>query len=271
MDTCFIVDKSINQALRIIKQLEYPESIVIESGSLEIQHSLDNQIIINLTVSKFVESKNTSTFIETLQKALPIALVSFNHSQSEPSFIYDKQNEFQYKSAPGQFQQINIAGNHKLRDIVKELVSEINPGFILDLFCGSGNLCLQLAENNRELLGVELSESAIALADENAKINHVDRIEFVSKDSLTFLKNYKLPDKKSLVICDPPRAGLLDTAQLLQELKPHAIIYISCDPNTFARDAKVFVDGGYVMKRVYGFDFFPHTYHVETCGLFELS
>jgi 23S rRNA (uracil1939-C5)-methyltransferase len=75
-----------------------------------------------------------------------------------------------------------------------------------------------------------------------------------------------------VVIVDPPRAGLgVETAEKIAGLKPERIVYVSCNPSTFAREAKTFLEKGYALRRVKLVDQFPNTYHIESIALFEVK
>jgi 23S rRNA (uracil1939-C5)-methyltransferase len=136
---------------------------------------------------------------------------------------------------------------------------------VLDLYCGVGLFSAFLVPRVRQLVGVELSESAcndFALnldAHENVAL-YVGKVEDVVS---------ALDVQPDLVILDPPRAGLdRRVVEYLKDIAPPQVIYVSCDPSTLARDCKRLVDCGFKVESIQPFDLFPQTYHVENIAYF---
>mgnify|MGYP000840520290 FL=1 len=120
----------------------------------------------------------------------------------------------------------------------------------------------------RQVIGVELNSEAVSDAKINASINNIKNVTFVNADAGDFLVEYAKNAKADVVIMDPPRSG--STPEFLNSLlkiKPDRIVYISCGPDTQARDIKVLIKGGYKVTACQPFDLFPHTEHVETVVL----
>jgi len=115
--------------------------------------------------------------------------------------------------------------------------------------------------------------SALDDAERNADYNNVSNINFLKANLDTFFKSGQLPKntpKPNVVIVDPPRAGMHpDMAQYLPKLKAEKIIYVSCNPTTQARDAKILYQNGYEIRKAVMVDMFPHTPHIETVVLFS--
>ena len=142
---------------------------------------------------------------------------------------------------------------------------------ILDLYCGAGTISLFVSPYAKEVEGVEIVPEAIEMAEKNKRENGVENARFVLGEARKIAKQYRLENRKfDRIILDPPRAGLhpkviRDTLLLGAE----KITYVSCNPTTFARDAKLIAEGGYQLKRVIPVDMYPHTFHVELVGLLE--
>lgn len=158
----------------------------------------------------------------------------------------------------------------------------------LDLFCGTGTIGLALAKSCKQVFGVELNESAVESARQNAKKNNIKNIEFLCGDVGKLLPHlekllnppaHRPPAEQAgtgshpptLLITDPPRAGI-DQKTLLKilALKIPKWIYVSCNPTTLARDLKIAGENGYKLQKIQPVDMFPHTYHVETVCLLTL-
>jgi len=154
-----------------------------------------------------------------------------------------------------------------------------NPvGSAVDLYCGTGTISVVLAPFFERVVGVELREEAVVNARRNASFNEVENVEFVQADVA------KIPDRidadssedvpavlqpgsderPSLVVIDPPRAGLSDHAHdYLQRLDPERVIYVSCHPESFAEDLAELTEVGFRVGDVQPIDMFPQTYHIE--------
>ncbi len=141
---------------------------------------------------------------------------------------------------------------------------------LLDLYCGTGTIGLLAASRVASVIGVEEVEPAIVAARENAALNAIDNARFVRGDCRAYLREQAPSDGPfSVVVTDPPRAGMHPrVVQRLIEYAPERIGYVSCNPSTFARDARQFVDAGYALERVVPVDMFPHTKHIEVVARF---
>ena len=115
------------------------------------------------------------------------------------------------------------------------------------------------------MVGVELNGDAVRDAKENAALNGVENIEFYEDDAGRFMvKAAQKGARYDVVIMDPPRAGAsLDFLKCLVTLAPQKVVYISCNPETQARDLGFLVKNGYKVKKTQPVDMFPHTEHVE--------
>ncbi len=166
------------------------------------------------------------------------------------------------------FFQVNIFQNLHLIDTVLEYTDMDIKDYILDLYCGAGNLTLPLAGRCKKATGVDKDPSAISDAISNAKVNSIKNINFICSDASRGLKSISkpLPD---IVVLDPPREGGLDVIRGIAGLKPKRVVYVSCNPSTLARDLAVLIKEGYVVNRARVIDMFPQTYHIE--GVVELS
>ena len=132
---------------------------------------------------------------------------------------------------------------------------------VLDLYCGTGTIGMFLSKKAKEVLGIEINESAVKDALWNKKQNCIHNINFKCGDTGSVLKETLF--KPDLIVVDPPRAGL-DELAISQIKKIHApkVIYVSCDPVTLARDIKR-LEQDYEVITIIPVDMFSNTYHVE--------
>lgn len=165
------------------------------------------------------------------------------------------------------FSQVNRAQNKVLQERVLEL-SRPGAEWVMDLYAGSGNLTLPLAARfpDAHVTGVELSRVSVERA--RAKDS---RIEWHAGDVAAVLKRFKPPAGAGLIVVDPPRTGCeSEVIQQLMRLRPRQIVYVSCNPSTFARDAER-LSSHYQLEKVQGLDMFPQTEHVELIASFRAT
>ncbi len=182
-------------------------------------------------------------------------------------YITDRIGDLTFRISLHSFYQINVRQTEKLYAKVRELADLKGNERILDLYCGIGTIGLSLARYAKSLTGVEIVPEAIENAKQNAKLNGIDNAEFICSDAKDNLSDYL--KGKDLVIVDPPRKGLSsEVVAALAESGIDRIIYVSCNPATLVRDLTLLSEN-YSFKKVYPFDLFPQTTHIETIVLLQ--
>jgi 23S rRNA (uracil1939-C5)-methyltransferase len=188
--------------------------------------------------------------------------------------ITDRLGDYTYRISANSFFQTNTAQAEKLYFQILESARLKPADIVYDLFCGTGSIALFASGHCQKVLGIEVVESSVLDARENAKRHDVENCEFIQLD----LKNIReirqemaafgAPD---VVITDPPRAGMHPKAvQALLEIAPPAIVYVSCNPASLARDGQMLcADGKYRLAHCQPVDMFPQTNHVESVARFE--
>jgi 23S rRNA (uracil1939-C5)-methyltransferase len=162
------------------------------------------------------------------------------------------------------FSQVNRAQNRKLVASVMEMAAIRESSQVLDLFCGAGNFSLPAARRGARVTGVDADGDAIAAASRNAArldFRHAQFIAMKASAHAEFL--HRAQYRPDLIIIDPPRTGAPDLMQPVVKLHAPAVVYVSCDVPTLARDLRVLTAAGYKINQVRAFDFFPNTHHVE--------
>jgi len=191
------------------------------------------------------------------------------------SIVGEGENEFvfnlsglRFYSTPSLFVQANKGINEGLIETVIEWAEVRGGERVLDLYSGIGNFSLHLAKKAKEVIGIEVNEKAVKLAEKSAKVNSISNAFFKALSCELFVKEALIKDEKfDLVILDPPREGAKMIIPNLAQLSPEKIIYVSCDPPTFARDLKRLRELGYRITKIRPFDMFPQTYHIESVAL----
>ena len=168
--------------------------------------------------------------------------------------------------SPGSFFQVNTPQAQVLYETAFELAELKGSERCLDVYCGIGSLTLPLAKRVKSVVGIESFAPAVKDAERNRLHNKIDNVQFHCMDAQEMQEDFFPVD---VVFLDPPRKGCSE--QVLERIashRPAKLIYISCNPATFARDALLLQQRGYTLSTVQPLDMFPQTQHVETVALF---
>lgn len=165
---------------------------------------------------------------------------------------------------PASFFQPNPAGASLIYERVGRIAAELKAGNVLGLYCGMAPMELLLSRESLNVIGVDSSKANIDNARENALLNGIGNCSFLAGrvEDIVMDRSFGKPD---LVVTDPPRSGISPRGiTLITNLAPKALIYVSCNPATLARDLGRLAAAGYAVELVAPFDLFPHTSHLET-------
>lgn len=178
--------------------------------------------------------------------------------------VEDAVGEYRFRFVAGEFFQNNP---YMIGTLVNYAIREASGGsirYLVDAYCGVGVFGICGASAFEAVCGIEVSEQAIAFARENALANSISNIEFLAGKSEAVFEGLTFSGDESCVLLDPPRKGC-DTAFLdqLVAFRPARIVYVSCGPDTQARDVGFLVESGYRLGAVQPFDLFPQTRHIE--------
>lgn len=289
MEDCLLHDDLSNQLIRsliaMVKKLRiepYQEDrkkgilrhILIRKGAVS------GQIMIVLITSQSAFPAR-GQFVDQIRKEWPAVktiIQNINHRSTSivlgseekvlfgSGYIEDELCGNTYRISASSFYQINHEQTEVLYQKALSLLETKGNEIVLDTYCGIGTIGMTLAPHVKQEVGVELNKQAVKDAIQNAKRNHVDNIRFVAEDASVYMQKLAASRQRvDVVIMDPPRSG--STHQFIQacaQLKPRAILYISCNPKTQIRDLEVFKSKGYVSDKMYLVDLFPQTNHVES-------
>ncbi|NTV37575.1 MAG: class I SAM-dependent RNA methyltransferase, partial [Anaerolineaceae bacterium] len=172
----------------------------------------------------------------------------------------------EFDVSAGAFFQVNTAQAENMVNHVMQLISPVENGTLLDVYCGVGLFTAFLAPHFTRVLGVEASEAACDNFAMN--LNEFEHVELYMGPAEVVLPALQVP--VDVVLVDPPRSGVdREALQAILALEPTSLIYVSCDPATLARDAKSILAAGYRYIQATPFDMFPQTGHVESISLFQ--
>ena len=246
-----------------------------------------NQLMVNV-VTAYDDINKLSPLTDTLLNKFPeitslvnnvntrkadVAFGEFETLLFGKPYIEEKLGDLTFEISANSFFQTNTLQGEVLYNEVLKAANLRGDEIVFDLYCGAGSIALYLAKKAKEVFGFEVIRSSLENATKNAEKNKIKNAVFLKANLDTFFKSGQLPrriPKPDIVIVDPPRAGMHpDMTNYLHKFKAKKIVYVSCNPTTQARDAKVLYEKGYHIKSAVMVDMFPHTPHIETVVLFS--
>ena len=246
--------------------------------SMFIRNSTLNEWMVNM-VFNYYDKELVESFMQHLVNTFP-EIDAFHYMINEklndtvfdlecitvkgPGFITEQIGHLKFQISPLSFFQTNSYQAKNLYDVVKSFANLSKDDLVYDLYSGTGTIGMYLANNCKQVIGIESNADSVKDAFRNAKLNDIENVDFYDGEVRARLQeaiaNYGKPD---VAIIDPPRVGLhKDAIEQLIELKPKKIVYVSCNPATQARDLNI-LDEHYTVKQYQPVDMFPHTYHIE--------
>ena len=294
VENCLIEDRKSQEIIHTIKNLLKSFKIKTydeDTGYGLLRHVMvrrgfkSGEIMVILVLgSPILPSKNN--FVKALRKEHPeITTVVLNVNDKKtsmvlgekekpiygPGFIKDELCGCTFRISPKSFYQVNPVQTEILYNTAIEYAGLKGKETIIDAYCGIGTISLIAAKHVKKVIGVELNKDAVKDAKINAKENHITNAEFRQGDAGEFMVKMAENDQKAdVVFMDPPRAGSdVKFLSSVVKLNPKKVVYISCGPDTLARDLKYLTKHGYQVKRIQPVDMFPFCDHCETVVLLE--
>ena len=258
---------------------------------LYVRTNQDGEALVTL-VTRNEGFRDKDIFIKSVRTRFPKVLGIFQNVQPKDTTVVlgprwkklwgreritERLGNLRLSVSPASFLQINTPACEVLYGVITDLLSQggFRPSLALDLYSGVGSIALWISRNAERVLGVESVRAAVEDAEKNAELNGVRNARFhagnVERHSSVIAKALDGVGKgRAAAVLDPPRAGCEKTV-LKTLLHPSVgrIVYVSCNPATFARDADWLTRHRWRLTRVRPVDLFPHTSHIETVGLFE--
>ena len=288
IDECMIEDEISQSIIRTIRGLlksfkirTYDE----DTGYGLLRHVLvrrgfaTGQVMAVLVLSSpILPSKNN--FVKALRKEHPeITTVVLNVNDKKTSMVLGERDIVLYgkgyiedilcgctfRISPQSFYQVNPVQTERLYQTAMDYAELAGKERVIDAYCGIGTIGMVAAKKVREVIGVELNRNAVKDARINAKLNQIKNIAFYEGDAGRFMVSMaEEGEKADVVFMDPPRSGS-DEAFLSSviRLAPKRIVYVSCGPDTLARDLKYLARNGYQVRKMQPVDMFGFTEHCE--------
>ena len=240
-------------------------------------------MVVLVTGSPIFPSKNN--FVKALRKAHPeitTVVLNVNDRQTSmvlgdrekpifgPGFIKDRLCGCMFRISPKSFYQVNPVQTEILYQTAIDYASLTGKETVIDAYCGIGTIGLIAAKKAGKVIGVELNKDAVKDARINAKENKITNAAFYQGDAGRFMVEMAAKGEKAdVVFMDPPRAGSDERfLSSVVKLSPKKVIYISCNPETLARDLKYLTKHYYKVEKIQPVDMFPFCDHCETvCSL----
>ncbi|WP_300328296.1 23S rRNA (uracil(1939)-C(5))-methyltransferase RlmD [Fusobacterium sp.] len=187
--------------------------------------------------------------------------------------ILEEIEGIKFNISPSSFFQINLDQTKKLYNIGISYFDNIEDKYIIDAFSGTGTIGMILSKKANKIYSIEIVKSAVEDGIKTSKENGINNMEFiigdVNKEIKTLMDNGNRVDS---IIFDPPRKGIEEsTLRGLTSHKINELVYISCNPSTFARDTKILLEERYTLEKIQPVDMFPQTVQIEVVGKFTLK
>ena len=283
--TCQKIIRKIREFLKSFKLLIYNE----DSGYGLVRHILVRRgfstgEIMVVIVTASVQFPSRNNFTKALRKEFPeittviqnindrktgMVLGTRNITLYGPGFITDILCGYKFRISPDSFYQINPVQTEKLYQTAIEYAALTGKETVIDAYSGIGTIGISASKNAGKVIGVELNRDAVQDAIANAKANHITNTRFYTGDAGDFMhKMAEHGEKADVVFLDPPRSGsTVKFMDALVKLSPSRVVYISCNPQTQARDLKYLAEKGYAVRKVQPVDMFPRAGHTEVVVL----
>lgn len=292
VEECMIEDKTSQEIIRAIRDMlksfrikTYDE----DTGYGLLRHvlvrrgfSTDEIMVVLVVASPIFPSKNN--FVKALRKKFPqISTVVLNVNDKKTSmvlgerdivlygkgFIRDRLCGCTFRISPQSFYQVNPVQTELLYKTAIEYVGLGRKERVIDAYCGIGTIGLVAAGKAREVIGIELNKNAVRDAIVNARENKITNARFYQGDAGEFMEGMVSEGERAdVVFMDPPRTGSTEKfLTSMVKLGPSRIVYISCGPDTLARDLEFLTKHGYVTRKIQPVDMFSFTEHCEVVCL----
>lgn len=292
VDSCMLEDPRADAIIVTVRKMlkEFKLTVFNENNQTGfLRHVLvkvaqgTGQIMVVL-VTGTKEFKSRNAFCAELRKRHPeITTVVQNVNRKFTSLVLGEEETVLYGDgyitdellgkkfiiSPKSFYQVNSEATKLLYQTALEYADIKENDRVIDAYAGVGTIGMLCADSAGEVLSVELNPDAVRDAKKNAKLNGINNMRFLCADATALLSEMaEERESAEIVIMDPPRAG--STVQFMKSvcaLGPKKIVYVSCNPETLARDLGYFVRNKYKVKKIQPVDMFPNTGHVETVVL----
>ena len=223
----------------------------------------------NFVKSLLKKHEEITTIVHNINSSdTNLTLGEQSHTLYGKGYIEDELCGCTFRISPASFYQVNPVQCEVLYNTAMNFAGLTGKEAVFDAYCGTGTIGIIASKKAKQVLGVELNGDAVRDAISNAKKNNAENIFFIEADATDLINDMaKEKEHFDVVFMDPPRAGASKAfLNSLLKLKPEKIVYISCNPETLARDLKTLTKA-YKVRKIQGVDMFPFTKHIESVVL----
>ena len=292
VDDCMTEDRTADSIIRDIRQMLPDFHITVydeRNGTGFLRHVLvrrgfnsgEIMVVLVATTERFPTKKPFTRELLRLHPEITTLVLNVNLKDTNlvlgdretvlwgKGWIEDTLCGLTFRLSPRSFYQINPVQTEKLYRLALSWADLDKNATVIDAYCGIGTIGLAAASQAGKVIGVELNRSAVKDAIANAKRNRIENARFYAGDAGEFMRAMAEDGiKADVVFMDPPRAGSTRTfIESVAVLSPRKVVYVSCNPETQARDLDIFLEYGYHIQRIRPVDMFPWTNHIETVSL----
>ena len=293
VDSCMIENEKADEIIVSIRELAksfkiktYDEDTgygLLRHVLVRTAHATGQIMVVMVLGSPILPSKKN--FVNALCKLHPeITTIVINVNNKRTSMVLGDKEQVIYgkgyiedvlcgktfRISPKSFYQVNPVQTEKLYQTAITYAKLTGKETVIDAYCGIGTIGIAMSDHVKKVIGVELNKDAVRDAVFNAKCNQVKNIDFYQNDAGRFMVQLaQAKEKIDVVFMDPPRSGSTEEfMDALFMLAPARVVYVSCNPETLARDLRYLTGAGrYRVEKMVGVDMFPFTVHVETVCL----
>lgn len=288
VEKCRIEHEAAGEVIRTIKQMCKKYRIKIydeDSGIGFLRHVLirssytTGEMLVVLVTGSMIFPAKKQFLAELTDKHPDIVSVVQNMNDKKTSmvlgakeivlygngYVEDELCGKKFRISPKSFYQVNPEQTEQLYKIAMDAAALTGNEMVLDAYCGTGTIGIVAADNAKSVIGVELNPDAVRDAKTNARRNQTQNIQFVCADATKFMVDMATQkEHMDVVFLDPPRSGsTIECLDALAQLSPKKVVYISCNPETLARDLKYLMKKQYQIEACQPVDLFPWTKHCE--------
>lgn len=295
MTDYFVNDANIDQAIITVREVleNYqisaydPDTQVGAIRYIMIRRGYYSHELMVVLVANDAQINHESAITQELRQNLPeLKSLIFNYSPKKDYVLLSPNNRtlwgetaikdtllgYTFLIGPNSFYQVNPQTTEVLYDLAARKADLKTTDIVIDAYSGIGTIGITVAKQVRKVLGVEVVPGAVADAQLNMRMNHVDNAEYILADAPQQFKLWQEANlQPDVVFVDPPRRGLTNALiKATTDMAPDRIVYVSCNPVTLVRDAAELVQQGYhIDGPVLPVDQFPQTSHVESITVFK--
>lgn len=221
--------------------------------------------ILKEVMDKFKEI--TSVYVSLNDRKTNVALGHKNLLIFGEKTIKEDIDNIHFNISPTSFFQINLDQTKRLYSLAISMFENIENKKIVDAYAGTGTIGMILSKKAKKVYSIEIVESAVKDGIQTAKENNINNVQFICGDVNKELGKLIKAEKVDSIILDPPRKGIDEESLInISKVGIEEIVYISCNPSTFARDVEILEKEGYKLVKVKPVDMFPQTSHIEVVG-----